>query len=342
MPKHTREESLLEADRVGAAQAEATQPSEADKACIKSYVEVSQKCKKVVAAAKEALKDVKPVVKQLRANVLEALKAGPEEVVAIPAAVRKEADARAAAAGLPAVPPYVRLMKNTKDLAITADVINEAFAAITEEDVLDAEGEGGDALINAVMASVRRIVRSFNEQAKLTDALPRGVKAAEVPLAAETLCVEAVRLHEHSARVLVTERKKREDLGAVKAELMAREAAIDAFLNQNDKSTQKVIVGGQPHVICRRTTLTRPKVTFKVLQDFLEDGIKECDLGGTSASGKPKNKASKADAAATLKRACATLQRAVLTRFGTMESTSKTAIHLQRCGGAREKALEQA
>lgn len=314
---------LHEADLVAESQ-KVIKPTEEEKGCISKFCTLSIRCKKLESEAKERLKEIKPEVKRLRNDVLVALKSENAEILQIPQALRKEANTRAAASGIPPLPAYVRLAKNAKDLSITPDVIEEAFNALTEEDVLESEGDGADALISAVLTSVRRIVRSFNEQAKITDSLPRGVKAADVQLANEDFAREAIRLHFQSSIVLGTEREKREAVSAVKEELNTKSSEVERFFQRSNTTSQRINMENASYNLCCRTTMTRPRVTLKVLEDFLHDGIKECLMGGGS------KKPSKQDAAKALRTKKEELQRLVLARLATVSSTSKTVVHLQR------------
>lgn len=321
-----RIESLLSAaDQVADTQ-EVIKPTPAEKACISSFCTITLKCKEAEATAKAVLKDVKPRVKELRVNLLEALKSGHEDILQIPSNLRKEANARAIANGNPPLPAYIRLSKNTKDLTITNDVLQEAFANLTEEDVLHAEEEGSDALVSAVLSSVRRLVRSFTEQAKLVDSVPRGTRPADVEIASEELAREAIQLHEQSCFVLATERSKREAVASAKADIEVKAGEVEKFFTRANMTSQRVNLDNKPYNLCCRTTLVRPKVTFKLLEDFLQDGVKECILSGVQGSGKMTKKA----VVAALNAKKADLLRIVNAKLGTLASTSKTVVHLQR------------
>jgi hypothetical protein len=324
--KRTRNSSdalLEEADRVAESQKTAL-PTDLEKSVISSFCNLSLRCKKIEADAKTALKDIKPALKTLRSAVLDSLKLEKIEIVQIPSKMRKEASAKAAAAGLPPVPAYIRVVKNTKELTITPDIIEEAFSGLTEEDILESDAEGVDAIVSAVLSSVRRLVRSFNEQAKLTDSLPRGVKAADVEIINEALAAEAIRLHEQSSIVLNTERQKREAVSLLKAEISTKAADVEKYFTRVNATSQRVNLENSAYNLCCRTTVTRPKVTLKILEEFLVDGLKECLQGGS------RKKLSKQDVASTLKTKRDELQKLVVSRISTVASSSKTVVHLQR------------
>jgi hypothetical protein len=177
-----------------------------------------------------------------------------------------------------------------------------------------------------MLTSVRRLIRSFNEQAKLTDSLPRGIRAVDVQLADVSLAKEAIELHERSELVLKTERDKREAVSALKTDMASRSAEVEKFFTRANMTSQRVNLENEAYNLCCRTTVSRPKVTLKLLQDFLEDGVKECLVGGS------RRKPTKADVVQSLKTKRDELLRILSARLGTLAATSKKVVHLQRIG----------
>ena len=328
-----QEELLEEADRV--AEQQVVAPTPAERAAIASFCSISLQCKKQEQATRDRVKEAKPAIKQLREALLQALKEEEHEVLLIPQGIRREADARAAAAGLPPLPPYVRVMRNNKDLSITPDVIHEAFASLSEADVLEAEGDDGmQALVEAVLAAVRRHVRSFSEQVKLADSVPRGTRAADVELASEELARQAVALHENSSMVLLAERQKREVLARALEEISTKKDIVDGFFARGNMTHQPVVLENMRYNLCRRVTVVKPRVTFKTLTEVLQEGVKECMpplRGGGSAA------PSKEAVASSLRTRRDEMQRLVVSRLSALPSATRTVIHLQKVkagGGA--------
>lgn len=342
MTKRTREsdeknaklESLLaEADKSAESQ-EIVKPTAAEKAGISGFCAITLKVKAAQAEAKEALKDVKPRVKELRKTLLETLKNGSEEILQIPTNMRKEANIRLHESRLPPVPAYIRLSKNTKDVTITNEIIQEAFSSLSSEDILQAEGEGADSIVNAVLSAVRRLVRSFTEQIKLADSVPRGKKAADVELASVELAREAIALHEHSSFILQREKEKRDEIASARQDLESKAQDVEKFFSRANLTSQRVNLENKAYNLCCRTTMIRPKLTLKLLEDFLQDGIKECILSSING------KVTKQSIASALKSKKADLFRIINTRVGTLESTSKTVVHLQKVAEKSDKKDE--
>jgi len=330
--RNSSEGLLEEADSVAESQKIAA-PTEIEKNVISIFCTLSLRCKKLEEDAKGKLKDIKITLKQLRYDVLQSLKSEKSEILMIPSKLRKQATAKAATLGLPPIPAYIRLTKNTKDLTITPEIIEEAFAAISEEDIMESDGDATEAIVSALLSSVRRLVRSFNEQAKLTDSLPRGVKAADVEIANDMLAEEAIRMHEQSSIVLNTEREKRDAVSELKTEIAAKSSDVEKYFSRVNATSQKVNLDNSSYNLCCRTTVTRPKVTLKILEDFIVDGLKECLHGGS------KKKLTKEDLISSLKVKREEIQKLVVSKMSTVASTSKTVVHLQRIA-IKEKSSE--
>jgi hypothetical protein len=315
-------ESLLrDSDRI--AEQQLTAPNASERAALSSYCTLSLQVKKREAAAQEHVEGLKPRVKDLRSALLAALKEEGEEVFTLPLALRRDADTRAAARGLPLVPPYVRVVRSSKDVAISAEVISQVLSQLSDDDVLEAEGADGLAcLVSAVLAAVRRQVRSFTEQVKLVESAPRGTRPADIPQAPLEMSRLALAMHEAGSLVLQAEREKREDVARVKHELDALTGAVEAYFARGNMTHQRVKLEGAPYNLCRRVTVQKPRLTFKALELVLADGLSEClQLRGVL---------DKQQLVAALRSRREEVQRAVASRIATLPTTTKTLIHLQR------------
>lgn len=319
MSKRTRkDERLEEADSIAESQALIT-PTEQEKNCIANFCSLSLKHKKLENDAKETLKDVKPIVKDLRDDILERMKVSNFEIVQIPQAMRKEANARLQ----DSLPPYIRVIKNTKDISITSEIIEEALENLSEEEVQEKQGDV-EAIVEALLCGVRRLIRSFNEQAKLTDSIPRGVKPADIEFADEDLAREAIRLHEQNNLVLKTEKEKRDRQDSFKVDIEKQGEVLKGFFQRANTCTQRVNMEGQAYNLCCRTTVTRPKVTIKVLQEFVIEGVKECLIPNK------RGKINKSELISALSTKKEELKKCLSAKMATVKSTSKTVVHLQR------------
>ncbi len=314
------------------AEREVVVPTPAERSALSTFCTLSLQRKAAEAAARERVKDVKPQLKALRAALMRSMKSHEQTILQLPLALRREADARASSAGLPPVPPYVRLVRNNKDLTITPDVINEVLRGLTAEDIAEAEGDDGvSALLTAVVNGVRRLVRSYTEQIKLTESVPRGTRAADIPVAPEPIAREAIRLHERGAFVLAAERAKREATARVREAITGPSTALDTYFVRGNLSHQRVVLEGQPYNVCRRVTVAKPKVTFKVLQEVLHEGIVDAVAKGLKPG---RGGATKEAVAAALLSGSSgkrdELQRLIAMKLASLPTKSKATIHLQR------------
>lgn len=304
--KRTRED-LEEADRISEQQV--VKPTAEEKAAISSYCTLSLQCKTIEEKIKTHVKDIKPEIKTLRKSILEDIKKKDHEILQVPQDMRKDVEG---------FPPYIRLVKNNKDLTITPEVISEALQSITEEDIQEYKGNAPEFLVEAILSSVRRIVRSFSEQIKLTDSVPRGIKPADVPFADAALSKQAVRLFAHSTKVLASESEKRTAVSSAKTAMNERQGTLDAFFERSGITHQRITLENKQFNLCRRLTVSKPKVTFKILEEVL----KNLDIIKTLKS--------KTDILDAIKNRRADIQKLVATRISTLPNSSKSVIHLQR------------
>ena len=304
------EKELKKADEI--ADEQLIKPSGSEKSALSAFCTYSLQCKQAEAEAKAVLKNIKPKIKELRLGLLDAL--GESSVLRLSLIPNDDS-----------APKYLRLTKNTKDLTITSDVLKEAFQRLKEapEDIKECEQDDViDAIAEVLISNVRRLVRSYQEQAKLTDSLPRGIKAADVPQANSEISRAAFELHKKGSFVLETERKKREKMSLAKAEMAKREPSVDAFFVRANMSSQRVTLENAPYNLCRRTSLIKPKISFKLLEQVIKEELAQFnDL-----------KVGKDEFLQHHKQKMADIEQCVVTKLSTLPSSVKTVIHLQKLG----------
>ena len=294
------------------------EPTANEKKCLSAYCNLSLVCKKAEEQASEQTKALKPIIKDLRAKLLDTLKETQCEILLIPHDLRKDADKRLASSGLPALPPYIRLIKNNKDLSINAETINDAIVALNVQDLEEIEDceNGKEALIKCVLNSLRRIIRSYTEQIKLSESVPRCIKACDVLFAPDDVALEAIRLHEESSIVLQTESRKRENIAQAKHEMALKVADIETYFNRGSLTHQRIVLENQPYNLCKRISVIKPKITLSTMEDMLDKGLKQLKT--------------KQDAIKYLESNKDSLIKNVLKKLETMPSTTKVKIHLQK------------
>jgi len=299
------EEDLRMADQV--AQEQVIKPTASEKNALSAYCNLSLACKKAEAESKALLKEIKPKIRLIRKQLAEL----PENAI-FKLPFKED------------VPKYLRVTKNTKDITITPEIIKEAFESLKSQpsDVLECEEEDCESsIILVLLANVRRLVRSYQNQTKLTDSLPRGVKDTEVPLANPRLSETAIELHEKTCLVLNTEKLKREKIASAKAEMMKKEQAVDSFFIRANMTSQRVNLENIPYNLCRRTSVLKPKLTFKILESLFLEEIKGLKAGFINKESFIKQSSSIEE-----------MKHSILTRIATLEPTTKINIHLQKLG----------
>jgi hypothetical protein len=310
----TVQKDLQMSDSIASAQI--IKPTKKEKSCLSSYCALSLQVKKEEAATLEKVKTKKPLIKDIRANLLETLKESDCEILLLPHDLRKQADQRALSLGLDPIPPYIRLVKNNKDLSITSEIVAEAIASLDPNDVMENEKENvKEALVDCILASIRRLVRSYSEQIKLTESVPRCIKAADVQIASHEISEEAIRLHELSNEVLKSESTKRENITMAKKEMAQKVQQIEEYFNRGSITYQRVILENNPYNLCKRISVTKPKISFPVLTELLNSSIQKLTK--------------KQDIIKYLENRDV-LTKSLLTKISTIPSTTKVAIHLQK------------
>jgi len=306
MSKRTRDK-IEEADQIASEQ-QIIKPTESEKNAISKFCALSLKAKKIQSETKDSTKDTKPEIKKLRAQLLKGMKSNSFEIVKINSGNKE-------------IPSYLRLVKNVKEVNITPEVIEEAFENLQEEDITEAsEEKPEDGVVNAVLANVRRLIRSFNEQPKLTDSLPRGLKSNEITTADETISNDATSLFLKSTEVLKKEKHKRDILGTLKNDIEKTKQELQPFFENRNLTSQRVNFENTPYNICYRKTVDRPKITLKVLEALIRESLNDT-LNSKKKSTKSIDKIfieKKMDFLTSLQ-----------TKIGTIETKEKATLHLR-------------
>lgn len=197
-------------------------------------------------------------------------------------------EALTSAAGIPSVPPYVRLVQANKDATITVEVIQEAIESLTEEDIADggaaSAGPGGaaEAIKAAVLQTIRRTIRSYTESLKIMPSLQRGLSTYDV-----SECTTAMADSMHA--LWTTEQALKQALASKKAdpEVTAKmtdfKARIEAFFIRTGLTAQRIVVENKPYRLVRRVSVRKPKVGIGMFEKMLNEALTEVGLSGGAA-----------------------------------------------------------
>ena len=272
----TLKENLEAADSaVRAAQTVKPEAKELD--AIRKFCNEEVAHKKRVAEVAETLKTLRATQKALKSRLLEAIKASGSTCFALSKDDAKRLEKEASAAGLPQVPPFARLVQTNKDATITSEVIQEALAELTLEDITEAKGDGREALKNAVMQNVRRTIRSFTESVRLMTSLPRGSDHYDVPETPEATVEIIWSLWTTEQTIKKHLDAKKQDPETAQAQAALKET-IEAFFVRTGLTAQRLVVEGAPYRLVRRVSVRKPKIGIGKLEPMLDKVLRDIKL----------------------------------------------------------------
>jgi hypothetical protein len=333
MPKRVRDQDVEEeqidlqsADRMAEEDEEMpVLPSESEKTAISNFCRISLQTREREKACREAVKPQKAAIKSVRQQLQELMQRERHECLVLPREFLRKAEAECASKSLPPQPPYIRLVTQNKDRTLTPEAVDEALKSLTEEDVQEAAANEKDlvkAIVTAVVAHLKREVRHVTHKVDLVESVPRGVRAVDVNEASPQACDLAIRLHAESSVVALAEKTKRATLGELKAQMSTAEPNIKTYFERASVQTQRVVLEDKPYHLCMRTTVSKPRVTFKVLNEVLETGLKEA-LPKKALSG------GSVDLKSVLEQRKNEIRQAVLTKLSSLPTTAKSKVFLQ-------------
>ena len=273
----TLEENLETSDRI--IEQSGIKPELKELDAIKLYCNYEVKRKAILETLNINLKDLRRKLNDARAKLDTLL--GSLECVALSKASCERLDIIAAQLGLEKVPRYCRKLKANKDANITAETIEEALSALTEEDIKEAADKSTDKSLKnviktLVLTNIRRIIRSFTETTKISKSIQRGSNLYDVPEASEDLanCMFEVHKTEQEIKNLLEEKPSETD-SAVKD-------AVEKFFIRTGLTAQRIVVEGSPYKLVRRISIKKTKLGIGALEKILENVLDTTNSFNTS------------------------------------------------------------
>lgn len=229
-------------------------------------------------AIRQKTAPMKAQAKELRHQLYAWMVDEDRQIVGIPKGVLDKHNTQLEAAGMPPVPPYIRMFRNNKDATIFPETVHDALDEVTAHEVreiLEAAAAAKKpmtvtaAFMQAVVSRVRLAIREYTQQVKLLDALPTGVKAAEVEDAPHEVAVWAVQMHtnEHGARLM--ERKHKLADAKRKANLKLLKPLVTSFFAHAHTKSRRVVLDGCPYRFSRCVSAPKPKIIFSTIDRAL-------------------------------------------------------------------------
>jgi hypothetical protein len=246
-----------------------------DRATIRNYCDASISLESLSSVDKQNAKALRAESAGARKRLETWMRANNVSCAVLPRASIASAENALAADGLSTQPPYVRITRNNCDRAITAEVVDGAFKSVTRADILEQTPESGeDALCEAVLAAVRRNVRSFKEQCSLSENIERGKKITNTPELPTNVAKDALQMHLCISRAKKASAKNKESMGSREEHIKKTQPAVENVLEKLCVNSQHVEVKGEPYRLVKRVSTTKTKMTLKIFSTFFKDVVR--------------------------------------------------------------------
>ncbi len=214
---------------------------------------------------------------------------GSSRCFVIPKQRYKELEQELSQKGIPPVPCYVRLKKQTSDSTISPATVEESIQELTRESLDAAATKGAtpmERLASAIVECLRSNIRSTRESVQLSESLEKGAKHLDVPDMDEVAIQSMVKLHtaQHQAKQINQATKGAEQ--EVKSELKKLEGVVDKVLTKTNRTAQPISLEGVEgtHKIVKKTSSRSEKLTLTIFQEFLMEALEQLQLGESDAS----------------------------------------------------------
>lgn len=259
-------------------------PDETEREAMHAYSVELLKMRQKEEVTQRQTAPMKAHAKQLRKQLYDWMVDAGKDIVVLPAPMREAHNAQLEAAGMPPVPPYVRMFRNNKDATILPETVREALDDVTLEDVSEQYQDAADrkkpitvtkAFLLAVVARVRLSIREYTQQVKQLASLPKGTRGADVENAPAEVATWAVKLHtnEHGAKMLEAKRRtadaKRESNLRLLEPLVASYFARAGLLSDAGNASERVMLGGVVYRLVRRVSSVKQPIRFGVIDRAL-------------------------------------------------------------------------
>ena len=300
-------------------------PTDDERATIRAFCKLELNLKNTEKTARANLAEDKKKLAEVRKSLMAALVEANVEILAIPKSVRLKAEEESK---ISVVPPYIRLVKTTKDLAITASIVEDAFRNLSEDDIRESDTQSGvEAITALVLEDVRRSIRSVSQSVRLVESVPRGIRAADIDFASAELCDSAIEYHLLSSVIDSAESAKRDVVQGEKTQLEARRPIVEKYFLRTELSYQRITLDEVQYNLCRRVKPIKPRITVKIVTQLLVTTIAQVFKG---------RKLTREQAAQAIADKRAELSKSVSHGIAAIPVTYKTSIHLQKVATKEE------
>lgn len=262
--------------------------SEAERQAMRNFCLQSLRLKQEQEKFKAKRKESFSSVKTHRAALQEWIRAQHGKCFVMPRSKFRDAEQELSGGGLPPVPPYLRVQRNTSDSAITPTVAESSIMDLDDRAVLDRVDQGANpikALCDAIVDSARSSVRSVKEAVALSESIEKGLKPMEVEEVPEDIAQLMVEMHKAQQKTKAQGAVQREATSDVSAALKKLQPTVSTVLDKTGRNSQQVTLDGVQgrHRIVKRTTTRAPKVTLTLFEDAVSKSVASLLLPTTDA-----------------------------------------------------------
>ena len=183
--------------------------------------------------------------------------------------------------GLPSIPPYLRLQRNTTDANITPAVAETAVLDVEPDNLreLAREKKPLEALVHAIVDSARNSIRTHRESIALANSLEKGTKALDIPELPKEIAKEMVEMHEAQSRSKVLGQKFKARTSDANANVKKLQPKVAEILDKAGTTSQPVkLQGGQMHRIVKTNTARSCKVNIKMFEEAVSETVQTLGL----------------------------------------------------------------
>lgn len=267
--------------------------SDSERQAMRQFCLQSLRLKQQQSSFKGERKDLAAKVKADRTKLHEWMRSQGSKCFVMPRTVFKDAETELSGGGLPAVPPYLRMQRNTSDAAITPAVAESAIMDVDHQSILERIESGVaplDALAKAIVDAARNSVRSVKEAVALSESIEKGVKPMEVEEVPEDIARLMVDMHKAQQQSKAKSTVQREATSDLNSTLKRLQPTVASVLDKTGRSSQQVTLDGVEgnHRIVKRVSARAPKVTLSLFEEAVVKVLRSVPIdasnGGTLLS----------------------------------------------------------
>jgi hypothetical protein len=254
--------------------------SEKEKKALREFCLVTLQEREASKMEKEGKKETMQIVKEKKEKLDEWIRKQGSKCFSVPKTKYKEIEAELSALGMPPLPTYVRLKKNTTDGTITPEVVEESIKEVSWETMQELEGDLESKFTQCILNNLRQNIRSSRESIALSDSLEKGHKVMEVPDLDEEALEYVLDMHKKQSELKNASKETKAQQAQTKTTLKQLEAVVDKILTKTNKTAQPVTLQGVEgrHKIVKKTSTKSEKLSIKTFQEILAESLEELEL----------------------------------------------------------------